>query len=119
MRQCLREFDVFYLRAFIAACQQDDDLAVAFGVVHTPAAAKMQSQFADSFAYRGNITRVSILQPVYLHQCHELEITEQMKQMDFFARLGADPQPYGLYGKELQRRLAEKDAVSCFVISSS
>ncbi len=36
--------------------------------------------------------------------------------MDFFARLGADPLPYGVYGEGLQRRLAEKDAVSCFVI---
>jgi len=39
-----------------------------------------------------------------------------MKQMGFFVRRGADPQPYGVYGKGLQRRLAEKDAVSCFVI---
>ena len=33
--------------------------------------------------------------------------------------LGADPQPYGVYGKGLQRRMAEKDAVSCFVIFGS
>jgi len=36
-----------------------------------------------------------------------------MKQMDFFARLGADPQPYGVYGNGVQQRMAEKDAVSC------
>jgi hypothetical protein len=42
-----------------------------------------------------------------------------MKQMDFFARRGADPHPYGVYGKGLQRRMAEKDAVSCFVIFDS
>ncbi|WP_269083907.1 hypothetical protein [Thiobacillus denitrificans] len=42
-----------------------------------------------------------------------------MKQMDFFARLGAEQQPYGVYGNGLQRRMAEKDAVSCFVISGS
>jgi hypothetical protein len=35
-----------------------------------------------------------------------------MKRMDFFARLGADPQPYGVYGKGLQQRMAEKNAVS-------
>jgi len=46
-------------------------------------------------------------------------MAEQMKRMDFFARPGADPQPYGVYGKELQRRMAEKGAVSCFVISGS
>lgn len=37
----------------------------------------------------------------------------------FFVKLGADPQPYGVYGKGLQRRMAEKDAVSCFVIYGS
>ncbi|MDT8384722.1 MAG: hypothetical protein RRB22_09925 [Gammaproteobacteria bacterium] len=42
-----------------------------------------------------------------------------MQQMDFFARLGADPQPYGEYGKGLQQRMAEKDAVSCFAFSGS
>jgi len=42
-----------------------------------------------------------------------------MKQMDFIVRLGADPKPYGVYGKGLQRRMAEKDAVSCFVIFGS
>jgi hypothetical protein len=42
-----------------------------------------------------------------------------MKRMDFFARQGADPQPYGLYGNGMQRGMAEKDAVSCFVISAS
>jgi len=33
--------------------------------------------------------------------------------MDFFARRGADPLPYGVYGKGLQRRMAEKDAILC------
>jgi hypothetical protein len=42
-----------------------------------------------------------------------------MKRMDFSARQGADPQPYGVYGKGLQRRMAEKYAVSCFVIFGS
>ena len=36
-----------------------------------------------------------------------------MKSMDFFARLGADPQPHWTCGKGLQRRMAEKDAISC------
>jgi len=52
--------------------------------------------------------------------CCEPEIAEQMKQKAFFVRLlGADPQPYGVYGEGLQRRMAEKDAVSCFVIFGS
>ncbi len=49
--------------------------------------------------------------------CREPEIAEQMKRMDFFARLGADPLPYGVYGEGLQQRMAVKYAVSCFVIS--
>ncbi|WP_299698029.1 hypothetical protein [Hydrocarboniphaga sp.] len=36
-----------------------------------------------------------------------------MKPMDFSARQGADPPPHRSCGKGLQRRLAEKDAVSC------
>jgi len=36
-----------------------------------------------------------------------------MKRMDFFARLGANPPPHSLCDKGLQRRMAEKDAVSC------
>ncbi len=36
-----------------------------------------------------------------------------MKSMDFFARLGVDPQPHWQCGKGLQRRMAEKAAVSC------
>jgi hypothetical protein len=36
-----------------------------------------------------------------------------MKRVNFFVRPGAGPQPYGVYGKEMQRRMAEKDAVSC------
>ncbi len=39
--------------------------------------------------------------------------------MDFFVTLGVIPQPYGVYGKGLQRRVAKKDAVSCCVISGS
>ena len=35
-----------------------------------------------------------------------------MKSMDFFARLGADPPPHPQCGKGLQRRMAEKDAIS-------
>jgi hypothetical protein len=31
--------------------------------------------------------------------------------MYFFARQGAVPPPYGVYGKGLQRRMAEKDAI--------
>jgi len=42
-----------------------------------------------------------------------------MKRMDFFAKQGADTQPYGVYGKWMQRGVAEKDTVSCFVISGS
>ena len=40
-----------------------------------------------------------------------------MKRMDFFARQGAGPQPYWVYGKGVQRRMAKKGTVSCFVIS--
>ena len=36
-----------------------------------------------------------------------------MKSMDFFATLGADPQPHWQCGKGMQRRVAEKDAISC------
>ena len=36
-----------------------------------------------------------------------------MKSMNFSARLGADPQPHWQCGKGMQRRLAEKDAISC------
>jgi len=42
-----------------------------------------------------------------------------MKQMIFFVRQGADPQPYWVYGKGLQRSMAKKGTVSCFVISDS
>jgi len=31
--------------------------------------------------------------------------------------INLDPQPYGVYGKGVQRGMAGKDAVSCFVIS--
>lgn len=34
--------------------------------------------------------------------------------MDFFVTLGAIPQPYGVYGKGLQRRVAKKD--TCFML---
>ena len=33
--------------------------------------------------------------------------------MDLFARLGADPQAHFQCGKGMQRRVAEKDAISC------
>jgi hypothetical protein len=33
--------------------------------------------------------------------------------MDFFARLGADPQSHFQCGKGIQRRMAEKDTISC------
>ena len=36
-----------------------------------------------------------------------------MKLMDFFARLDADPHPHSTCGQGLQRRMAEKDAISC------
>lgn len=36
-----------------------------------------------------------------------------MKAMDFFARLGADPLPHCPCGKGMQRRMVEKDTVSC------
>ena len=36
-----------------------------------------------------------------------------MKPMDFSVRLGAGPQPHCQCGKGVQRRMAEKDAVSC------
>jgi hypothetical protein len=35
----------------------------------------------------------------------------------FFARQGAGPEPYGVYGKGVQHSMAKKDAISCFVIS--
>ncbi len=34
-----------------------------------------------------------------------------MKRMDFFAKQGAYPQPYGVYDKGVQRGMAKKDAV--------
>ena len=37
----------------------------------------------------------------------------KMKPMDFFARLGADPLPHCRCGKGMERRMVEKDAVSC------
>jgi hypothetical protein len=37
----------------------------------------------------------------------------EMKSMDFFARLGADPQSHCQCGKGMQRRMAEIDAISC------
>ena len=37
-----------------------------------------------------------------------------MKPMDFFVRLGAGPQSHCQCGKGVQRRMAEKDAVSWF-----
>jgi hypothetical protein len=36
-----------------------------------------------------------------------------MKPLDFFARLGAEPQPHDQCGKGMQRRMVEKDSVSC------
>ncbi len=38
---------------------------------------------------------------------------DRMKPMDFSARQGTAPQPYGVYGKGAQRRMAGKGAVSC------
>ena len=40
-----------------------------------------------------------------------------MKRLDFFARLGADPQPYGVYGKGMQRRMAEKTPFNVIVLA--
>ncbi len=37
----------------------------------------------------------------------------EMKPMDFFARLSADPLPHCRCGKGMERRMVEKDAVSC------
>jgi hypothetical protein len=37
----------------------------------------------------------------------------EMKSMDFFARLGAEPQSHFQCGEGMQRRMAEKDAISC------
>ena len=37
----------------------------------------------------------------------------EMKPMDFFVRLGAGLQSHCQCGKGVQRRMAEKDAVSC------
>jgi hypothetical protein len=36
-----------------------------------------------------------------------------MKPLDFFARLGAEPQSHDKCGKGMQRRMVEKDSVSC------
>jgi hypothetical protein len=38
---------------------------------------------------------------------------DEMKAMDFCARLGAAPPPHRQCGKGMQRRRAEKDALSC------
>ena len=37
----------------------------------------------------------------------------EMKLMDFCTRLGAQPQPDWTSGKTGQRRMAQKDAISC------
>ncbi len=42
-----------------------------------------------------------------------------MKSMDFFARLGADPQSHLQCDKGMQRRMAEKDAISCIVFGET
>ena len=63
---------------------------------------------------KGDATRSRKLN---LPWCRKPEITGQMKRMNFFARQGADPQPYGVYDKGVQRRMAEKYAISFFVIS--
>jgi hypothetical protein len=42
-----------------------------------------------------------------------------MKLMDFFARLGARPRPHYPCGKGGQRRMAEKDTISCGRICES
>ena len=36
-----------------------------------------------------------------------------MKPMVFFARLGGDPLPHCQCGEGMERRMVEKDAVSC------
>ena len=36
-----------------------------------------------------------------------------MKPMDFFARLGADSLPHNACGKGMQRRMMQKESVSC------
>jgi hypothetical protein len=42
-----------------------------------------------------------------------------MKRMDFFAGQGARRRHSVLYGNDEQRRHAEKDAVSCCIISEA
>ena len=42
-----------------------------------------------------------------------------MKSMDFFARLGVDPQSHCQCGKGMQRRMAEKDAISSIVFGET
>ena len=42
-----------------------------------------------------------------------------MKSMDFFARLGVDPQSHCQCGKGMQGRMAEKDAISCRVFGET
>ena len=37
----------------------------------------------------------------------------EMKLMDFFVKLGADPQSHWQCAKGMQRRMTEKDAISC------
>ena len=42
-----------------------------------------------------------------------------MESMDFFAKLGVDPQSHCQGGKEMQLRMAEKDAISCRVFGET
>ena len=42
-----------------------------------------------------------------------------MKSMDFFAKLGVDPQSHCQCGKGMQGRTAEKDAISCRVFGET
>ena len=42
-----------------------------------------------------------------------------MKSMDFFARLGVDPQSHCQCGKGMQGRMAEKDAILCGVFGET
>jgi hypothetical protein len=42
-----------------------------------------------------------------------------MKSMDFFARLGVNLQSHCQCGKGMQRRMAEKDAISCGVFGET
>jgi hypothetical protein len=61
----LRRFDVFRLRALVAAAKQNDDRASSFLKVDTVAGAVVDTELADAFATRLGVTCVPLGQPIH------------------------------------------------------